>query len=153
MSNYFHGRQAMLVNYWYWVGINHGDVENHILRRFAHAAAPVIIIFWDGGFSFAISSFQFWFVDLDILKSLCVGELQGVFRLWDPSRSIQLVKLYNIARNRLLGPSERRFWVDFGAYLSPRAWNLRPYLFKIDAQSFPEADSELYYRVWRAESI
>ena len=26
-------------------------------------------------------------------------------------------------------------------------------LLKIDAQSFPEADSELYYRAWRAESI
>ena len=50
------------------------------LRRFAHAAAPVNICYF-----------------------------QVVFKLRDLSRSIQLVKLYNIARSQLLGRSERRF--------------------------------------------
>ena len=44
-----------------------------------------------------------------IIKIVFYGLLEVVFKLRDLSRSIQLVELYNIARNQLLGRSIRRF--------------------------------------------
>ena len=60
------------------------------LRRFAHAAAPVINLVGIKGLALKIEAFNFEFLSL--------GSCQGVFGLWDPSGSILLVRLYNIAR-------------------------------------------------------
>ena len=60
---------------------------------------------------------SFWdvlYVDFEdiyhfIMKIMFFGLLEVVFEIRDLSRSIQLVELYNIARNQLLGRFLRRF--------------------------------------------
>ena len=71
------------------------------LRRFAHAAAPVINLVKIQDLALKIAAFNIEFLSL----AYC----HVFFGLWDPSSSIRLVRLYNIARNQLLGSSERRF--------------------------------------------
>ena len=44
-----------------------------------------------------------------VIKIMFWGLLEVVFKLWDLSRSTQLVELYKIARNQLLGRFIRRF--------------------------------------------
>ena len=61
------------------------------------------ISFWEA-IRVDLGQFKVFQDELDIFVSL-----QVVLKLRDLSQSIRLVELYNIARNQLLGCSERRF--------------------------------------------
>ena len=83
-----------------------------LYRRFRPWVSYCRVSYYQGGYLNIESTLQFSVRKCQMFTShiLIFGNIFDASRLWDPSRSTRIVKLYHIARNQLLGSSERRFW-------------------------------------------